>query len=152
MNYYKIPIIEKIYEAYSAIADKRIAFEGEKILAESSDHSKKYTILKTEDSYISNDNMSFFKQTIGYPILATMMLEGKIDYNFEIVSFFKNINWKKINTEFKNDYVKAAEIILNQLKESGIDVEFVKAETEKVYSQIKELKLPYTKSKIFPPK
>ena len=96
--------------------------------------------------------MSFFKQTIGYPILATMMLEGKIDYNFEIVSFFKNINWKKINTEFKNDYVKAAEIILNQLKESGIDVEFVKAETEKVYSQIKELKLPYTKSKIFPPK
>ena len=83
--------------------------------------------------------MSYFMQTLGYPIIATMMLEGKIEYNGEVANYFKNINWKKINTEFKNDYVKAAEIILNQLKESGIDVEFVKAETEKVYSQIKEL-------------
>ncbi len=152
MNYYKIPIIEKIYEAYSAIADNRISAGDNIFYAESSDHAKKYTITKTENSYISNDNMSYFMQTLGYPIIATMMLEGKIEYNGEVANYFKNINWKKINTEFKNDYVKAAEIILNQLKESGIDVEFVKAETEKVYSQIKELKLLYTKSKIFPPK
>lgn len=152
MANYKIPIIEKIYEAYSAIADERIKIEEDKFYVTSSDYSKFYTITKTETTYISNDNMSYWKQTIGYPIIAIMMVTGKIDYNKEVIRYFKDINWKKINTEYKNDYVKVAQIILDSMKDKGVDVDFIKTETEIVYNQVKKLELTYIKSKIFPPK
>lgn len=152
MPNYNIPIIEKIYEAYSAIADERIKSEQDKFFVTSSDYSKFYTITKTDNTYVSNDNMSYWKQTIGYPIIAIMILYNEIEYNKEVIKYFKEINWKKINTEYKNDYVKVAEIILNAMKEKGIDVNFIKDETAKVYNQIKTLKMPYIKSKIFPPK
>lgn len=149
---YKIPIIEKVYEAYSAIADDRVRFEGDKIFVDSSNHSKTYTILKQYNTYISNDNMSYYVQTIGYPILATMMLEGKLNYNKNIIPLFKDINWKEINTKYKNDYVEACKFILDQIKLSGADLNFIKAETEKTYREVQSLKLKYIKSKIFPPK
>ena len=150
--YYKIPIIEKVYEAYSTIADDRIRFEENKFLVYSSDYSKFYIITKYNDTYISNDKMSFWNKTIGYPILAIMMLNGEIAYNKEIALYFKDINWKKLNTEYNNDYVKTGQIILDNLKNQKIDVQKIIEETEKVYSQIKELKIEYIKSKIFPPK
>ena len=149
---YKIPIIEKIYEAYSAIADDRVHIDGDDIRVDSSDYAKTYTITKTPNTYISNDNMSFWKQTIGYPIIASMMLKGEIKYDHEIVKYFKDINWKKLNTEHKNDYVKVAEMILSDMSERGIDTDNIRRETEKVYVQIQTLVLPYIKSKIFPPK
>ncbi len=152
MANYKIPIIEKLYEAYSAIADGRITFEADRIFVESSDYSKKYTITKTNNTYISNDNMSYWKQTIGYPILAVMMLEGNIKFNNEVAKCFAGINWKNINTKYKNDYVKTGEIILSQLAEKRIDISWIKTETESVYAEVKNLNLPYYKSKIFPPK
>lgn len=105
-----------------------------------------------EDTYVSNDNMSFWKATIGYPILATMMLNGELKYNKDIIKYFKNINWKKLNTKHKNDYILVSKIILDEMQRSGIDTDFIKSETEKVYEQIKTLNLPYKKSKIFPPK
>lgn len=152
MSYYKIPIIEKIYEAYSAIADDRVHIDGNDIRSVSSDYTKTYTITKMEDTYVSNDNMSFWKATIGYPILATMMLNGELKYNKDIIKYFKNINWKKLNTKHKNDYILVSKIILDEMQRSGIDSDFIKSETEKVYDQIKSLNLPYKKSKIFPPK
>ncbi len=96
--------------------------------------------------------MSYWKQTIGYPIIAIMMISGELRYNKEVVKFFKNINWKKLNKEYKNDYVKVAQLILNDMKDNNVDTDWIKTETEKVYEQIKNLKLKYTKSKIFPPK
>lgn len=156
MKYYNIPIIEKIYEAYSAIADGRITIQNtennDEYKVTSSDYSKSYTIFKTNNTYVSDDNMSFWKQTIGYPILAIMMVNGELQYNEDVIKYFKNINWKKINTEYKNDYVKVASLILEEMNKNKIDIDFIKSETEKVYSQVKNLKLEYVKSKVFPPK
>lgn len=149
---YKIPIIEKVYEAYSAIADNRVKFDGDKVFVDSSNHSKTYTITEQQDTYISNDNMSYYVQTIGYPILATMMLEGKLNYNKDLIPYFKNINWKQINVTYKNDYVEACKFILAEIEKTGADLNYIKTETEKTYSEVKILKLKYIKSKIFPPK
>lgn len=152
MAYYKIPIIEKVYEAYSALADGRVELAENKTFVTSSDHAKTYTVVFENGTYVSNDNMSYFKQTIGYPIIATMMLKNEIAINEEVVKFFAGINWKSINTKLKNNYVLAASTILEEMKEGGVDTNFVREETEKVYSQIKLLKLEYKKSKTFPPK
>ncbi len=152
MKLYNIPIIEKVYEAYSAIADDRILNENNEYKVSSSDYTKAYTIIKSNNTYISNDNMSYWKQTIGYPILAIMMISGELKYNEDVVKYFKDINWKKINTEYKNDYVKVAQLILEDMKNNKIDTDLIKEETQKVYEQIKNLKLEYIKSKICPPK
>ena len=90
--FYKIPMIEKLYEAYSALADGRVKFIDNLVYVDSSNYAKTYTIEKTDGTYISNDNMSFFKQTIGYPILAIMMIEEKLNYNKDIIKYFKNID------------------------------------------------------------
>lgn len=153
MKYYNIPIYEKIFEAYSALADDRVTTSGDnEYKVSSSDYAKAYTIVKENGTYISNDNMSFWKQTIGYPIIAIMMINKELSYNKDVSDLFKNINWKKLNTEYKNDYVKTAQLILEDMAKNQIDINWIKTETEKVYEQIKTLKLEYIKSKIFPPK
>ncbi len=152
MSYYKIPILEKIYEAYSAIADNRVKLLADKTLVTSSDNAKTYTIVFDGETYISNDNMSYFKQTIGYPIIATMMLKNELVYNNDVAKLFANINWKKINTEHKNNYVLTASLILDELKNKGENINLIKEETQRVYNQIKLLRFEYKKSKDFPPK
>lgn len=95
MPNYNIPIIEKIYEAYSAIADERIKREQDKFFVTSSDYSKFYTITKTDNTYVSNDNMSYWKQTIGYPIIAIMMLSNEIEYNKRCYKIFQRNKLEK---------------------------------------------------------
>ncbi len=96
--------------------------------------------------------MSYFKQTIGYPIIATMMLKNELVYNNDVAKLFANINWKKINTEHKNNYVLTASLILDELKNKGENINLIKEETQRVYNQIKLLRFEYKKSKDFPPK
>jgi alanyl-tRNA synthetase len=57
--------IAKIYEALSAIADKRVTFPADQpgeALVVSSDHSKQYTVRFGDGFYSSNDNATYWPQ------------------------------------------------------------------------------------------
>ena len=98
----KLPPIEKIHEAYSAIADKRVVLKENEAEVSSSDLTKTYMVKWKDEVYSSNDNASYWQGYIGYPIIAVLMLQGKLPLNQEIAMYFQGINWKKINTEYKN--------------------------------------------------
>lgn len=148
----KLPPIEKIHEAYSAIADDRITLEDTQAVVLSSDNAKKYIVKWEDDTYSSNDNASYWKGYLGYPIIAVLMLQGKLSFDRGIAEHFKGINWKKLNTEHKNKYSEAVGQVMDELKKSGTDCDRINAEINKVYEEIAQLTINTKRSALRPPK
>jgi len=148
----KMPPIEKIHEAYSAIADGRVFLKEEEAEVSSSDLTKKYLVTWKGETYSSNDNASYWQGYPGYPILAVLMLQGKLSLNREIADCFKGISWKKLNTEYKNQFAKAVKVVMDQLKEKGIDCDKINEEINQVYQEIGQLAITVKRSSLRPPK
>ena len=130
----KMPPIAKIYEAYSCIADNRIDIKETEAIVTSSDEKKNYTIKWKENDYSSTDNASYWQGYPGYPILAVLMLQNKLNYNKEIIPYFKGINWHELNEKHKRNYDAAIEEVLENIP---YDKEIIKKETEKAYEELK---------------
>jgi len=144
----KLPPIEKIPEAYSAIADNRIEMSENAAFVDSSDKVKRYTVTWNDDFYTSNDNGSIWQGYAGYPMIAVLMLQGKLPLYRTIASQFKGINWKALNTKHKNKYDKPVAEILESLKEQGVDTDAIQTEINKVYESIRTLDISTKRSGI----
>ena len=59
----KLPPIEKIPEAYSAIADGRVTIQGDQAIVYSSDRTKSYTVNWSDGVYSSNDNALYWQRS-----------------------------------------------------------------------------------------
>lgn len=139
---WKIPRAAKVYEAYSAIADKRITMYENWAEVLSSDGSKKYEIVWEQDTYASSDNASYWQKTLGYPVLAVLMLQGRLRYNDKIADLFKGIPWKQINKEYKNDYDKASDAVLSKMT----DIDVIRQSAEDILRQCESLDLKYKRN------
>lgn len=148
----KIPPIEKIYEAFSAIADDRITMEDNYAKVASSNHEKEYMVTWEDNIYTSNDNASYWQGYAGYPMIAVLMLQRKLSLNREIASCFKGINWTELNAKYKGKYDKAVSEIITDLKAKGTDCDLIISEVNKIYKEIIELDISTKRSKIRPPK
>ena len=78
----KLPPIEKVYEAWSAVADGRVALHPDERRAAiaSSNGAKTYTVAWNENgsTYSSNDNATYWQGYAGYPVIAVLMLQGRL--------------------------------------------------------------------------
>lgn len=148
----KLPPIEKIHEAYSAIADERITLRDSEADVLSSDLAKKYLVKWEDETYSSNDNASYWKGYLGYPLIAVLMLQGKLSLDRETAGYFKGINWKKLNTEHKNKYSEAVKQIMDDLKTSGVDCDKINGEINNVYKEMERLTINTKRSALRPPK
>ncbi len=148
----KLPPVEKIYEAYSAISDKRVIMEENSAKVFSSDKSKEYTVTWNDDIYSSNDNASYWQGYAGYPMIAVLMLQNRISSDSSVTEFFKNINWKELNAKYKGKYSKAVDEIMEGLKNSGVDTDKIYEETDKIFEELKNLDIQCKRSSLRPPK
>lgn len=148
----KLPPIEKIHEAYSAIADGRVVLKDTEAEVSSSDLAKKYLVTWKEEVYSSNDNASYWQGYLGYPIIAVLMLQGKLSLDREIAGYFKGIHWKQLNTEYKNNFSAAVAQIMTKLEADGVDCGKINTEIHKVYQEIEQLTITTKRSSIRPPK
>lgn len=148
----KLPPIEKIHEAYSAIADGRVILKEAEAEVSSSDFAKKYLVTWKEEVYSSNDNASYWQGYLGYPLIAVLMLQGKLSLDREVAGYFKGINWKKINTEYKNKFSEAVKEIMTKFEADGIDCDKINTEINKVYHEIEQLTISTKRSAVRPPK
>lgn len=148
----KIPPIEKIHEAYSAIADGRVTLRDTEADVSSSDLAKQYLVKWKDETYSSNDNASYWQGYLGYPIIAVLMLQGKLPLDKKIAENFKGINWKKLNTEHNNKYSEVVKQIMQELKTSGADCDKINIEIDKVYKEIEQLTISTKRSSVRPPK
>ncbi len=145
MTSWKNPPEAKIYEALSAIADGRVQLlEGQSAEVASSDRSKTYLVTWSEDlsAFTSNDNASYWQGYMGYPIIAVLILLGKLDYSPETAKLLAGIPWKQLNKRFRNDYSKALEHVLDELESAHSGGrQLVAKEADRIMAQIQTLEL-----------
>lgn len=147
----KLPPIEKIHEAYSAIADGRVTLMEEQASVFSSNRAKEYTVTMKDGIYTSNDNASYWQGYAGYPIIAVLMLQDKLTFNVIIADYFKGINWTELNIKYKSKYKKAVAEIMDGLQERNVDCDEINSEVEKVYREIGALSITCKRSSKKPP-
>ncbi len=140
-----MPPIEKIPEAYTAIEDLRIEVFEDSAKVKSSNGEKEYLIKWKENVYYSNDNSTYWQGYTGYPVIAVLMVQGKLSLNRDISKHFKSVNWSELNKENKRDYKKSVDDILLGTPEN--EKEKIFREIEKVFEEIKNLKITLSKKK-----
>ena len=145
----KMPPIQKILEAYTAIVDKHVELKNNEALVTSSNGAKTYTVSCEDNIYHSNDNATYWQGYAGYPIVAVLMLQGKIPFDQKLADNFASVNWNEVNAKFKRNYAKAASEVI---KEKGLDEKEVMAELEKVYRALKDLPITIKRGALRPPK
>jgi hypothetical protein len=155
MGIWNSPPKAKIYEALTAVADARVTLAGaEKAEVVSSDGTKAYHVewSPSENKITSNDNASYWQGYMGYPIIAVLMVLGKLDYKTEIANLFTGVPWKQINRQFRSDYTKAIESVLAGLEAEGTRRQVVIDEVDRIMAQIENLKLEKLPRRKRPPK
>ncbi len=135
----KLPPMEKIYEAYSAIADGRVTLEAEHAVILSSNKAKEYMVSWNEAVYAANDNGTYWQGYPGYPIIAVLMLQGKLPWDERIAELFSGINWIQLNKAAKGDYAKAVDTVFQQLDCDDDTRKRAREEVEQVYESLKNL-------------
>ena len=154
MNTWKLPPRAKIFEALTAVADGRVKIRSD-LNAEvvSSNREKTYTVEWSKDgkSIASNDNASYWQGYMGYPILAVLMVLGKIKINTGIAQILKGIEWNTLNKQFKRQYDKVIEVVVKNLEEKDISQDYINSEIDQIMEQVKSLNLKKIRSRKFPP-
>lgn len=115
----KMPPVEKIYEAWSAIASGRVKImsigeAGEAEVA-SSNGRKTYHVEWRGNVYASDDSATYWQGYPGYPVIAIMMVQGKLPYCVECAELFKNVDWNLFNSRHRRDYAAALRDALDSL-------------------------------------
>lgn len=110
----KMPPIQKILEAYTAIVDKHVELKNNEALVTSSNGAKTYTVSWEDNIYHSNDNATYWQSYAGYPIIAVLMLQGKIPFDQKLADNFASVNWNEVNAKFKRNYAKAASEVIKE--------------------------------------
>jgi len=155
MSFWKSPPKAKIYEALSAIGDRRVVI-GKNRSAEvtSSSGEKKYIVKwsEGEKGITSNDNASYWQGYLGYPILAVLMLRGKVRYDKDVANLLSGIPWKSLNTKFRNNYEKAIEAALDSVEVKGATRERVIDEVDRIWDEISRMRLERLPDRRHPPK
>ena len=154
MSTWKMPPKAKIYEALSAVADKRVAMTGlTTAQVESSSRDKTYVVEWSEgfSEITSNDNASYWQGYTGYPIITVLMQTGKISFNPNIAKLFADVPWKLVNKQFKRNYEKAINHILDGIEAKGGNRAEITQEVEKIYEQLGTLHLQRGQRRHQPP-
>jgi hypothetical protein len=141
---WKIPPREKIYEALTAVADGRVKITGAHEAEVISSSGSTTYLVRFDD-----DNASRWQGYLGYPILAVLMVLGKLRYDPEAAMLLAGIPWKEINKKYRNDYANAVDSVLASCRERGVDVRKIEEEVDALWRQITALeleKLPGTRT------
>lgn len=151
---WKIPPKIKVYEALGSIADGRVEVDGNAARVFLSDQSKYYDVLfdPESNSIMANDNGSYWVGYLGYPSIAFLMLRGVIKYDKSDSEAFLGIEWKKINTKFKNDFDKTTEYIFLEIIKDELLQQKISADADKIIEEIVSLNLNLLGIKQKPPK
>ena len=155
MSTWKMPPKAKVYEALSAVADKRVSITGDtKAQVQSSSRDKTYDVEWSEDisEITSNDNASYWQGYMGYPIIAVLLQIGKLSFNPLIAKLLADVPWKSVNEQFKRDYDKAINHILDEIEARGGSRTEITQEVEKIYEQLGALGLQRSQRRRRPPK
>lgn len=116
----KLPPVEKVYEAWTALADERYDLSPESLKVRSSDGSKEYRVVWDDAGvYRSDDNATFWQGYAGYPVIMALMLQGRVPFDGEVAGWFAGVPWKALNEAHRRDYDAA---LAEAVDRTGLDM------------------------------
>lgn len=150
---WKIPPRIKVYEALGAIGDERVHIDENSAKVYSSSGNKAYTVVfdPKQNAIMSNDNASYWQDSLGYPAIAFLCLKNILMYNGKLAQDLSGIAWKDINTKFKNDFDKTENYVKEKLFSLGWKEADLQKETSNILEQISKLDLALLGKKTNPP-
>jgi len=131
----KMPPLAKMYEAYSALADGRVTMGPDRAAVLSSDRAKTYTVRWQGDTYASDDNATYWQGYPGYPVIAVLMLQGRLPYDPPLTSGLAGVDWHALNARFRRDYDQAAASVLATLPQRDA----ITAAAQQAFQQLSRL-------------
>lgn len=137
----KLPPIEKIYEAYSVLADNRIKIEGNMAYVGSSNGKKSYKVEWEGDTYSSTDNATLWQGYPGYPVIGVLLYKKKLQLDESVLHYFSEINWNELNQKHKRNYRNALLEVFGQKKISDKEIQRIESETQQIYEQLQRLNI-----------
>ncbi len=136
----------KVLEALGAIADGRIKVRNNEAEVVSSNGERVYRVIVSRDGRVySNDNGTYYRGYVGYPIIAFLMLKGILPYDERISKALAGIPWKELNETYKK-YAIVEEIVLRQAEEKGVSRQSVLDFVNIVLKKLSSLRLVYDES------
>lgn len=149
----KLPPIEKVYEALSAVADGRVTLRPDERQATvaSSNGAKAYTVAWSEDgsTYSSNDNATYWQGYAGYPVIAVLMEQGILPVDRAVADGFAHVNWTELNASHRRDYASAVRTVV---EERDLDAARAEAAARSAYDALASLDLVVKRGSAKPPK
>ena len=141
----RMPPRIKVLEALGSIADNRIhKIDDKHYEVISSDGTRKYRVyvdLETRRVY-SDDNGTKLRGYVGYPIIAILMLNGKLPYNEKLANALKGIPWKKLNETYKK-YAIVENIVKEKARRKGVSSDEIDAFIRDVLAKLRSMQLYY---------
>ena len=148
----KMPPFEKIYEAFSAIADGRVRPAGDGYEVASSGSGKLYAVTEKEGVWSSSDSATYWQGYPGYPVIAALLLRGVLPLRPELASRFAGIDWTGVNSRHKRDYAAAAAEVLDGIRAAGHDTGELERYAREVYVSLEALDIAVRRGSVRPPK
>ena len=149
----KLPPLAKVFEAWSALADGRVALDDDKRNAAvaSSNGEKAYTVTWSEDgaAYSSNDNATYWQGYAGYPVIAVLMKQGRLPFDRAVAEGFAHVDWSELNERHKRDYAAAVHEVV---EERELDAAQVEAAAHEVLDALAALDATVKRGSVRPPK
>jgi len=141
--YLRMPPRIKILEAAGAVADGRIMKLDDKTFkVVSSEGDRTYTVYVNMEKgeACSTDNGTTYRNYIGYPIISSLFVLGKLPYNTEIGKSLAKIDWRYLNETLKN-YALVEERVKEIAKGRRMAPELIDKYVDEVYTQLRKIKL-----------
>lgn len=136
----------KVLEALGAIADGRVEVNGFEARVVSSSGDKVYNVIYSSDGRVySNDNGTYYRGYVGYPIIALLMIKGILPFDERISKALSGIPWKELNETYRK-YAIVEEIVLRKAEERGVSRSSVLDFVNIVLKKLSGLRLIYDES------
>ncbi len=139
----KLPPRIKVLEALGAIADGRVKKVGDHYEVVSSEGDRVYVVTVEGNKASSTDNGTTYRNYVGYPIIAVLMLEGRLPFNERVSKALKGIDWRKLNEQYKS-YAKVEELVKKIAEERGVKREELDSTVEVVLNELSRIPLEKT--------
>lgn len=142
MARFSLPPKAKVYEAITAVADGRVVFTGtHRASVESSARNKSYVVTWDESlsTFGSNDNGSYWRGYLGYPIIAVLIALRRIPCDQEVLGSLASVPWKVLNDKHRRNYDAAIAEALARI--SDHERNRIVATVEEIYQNLSSLEL-----------
>ncbi len=139
----RLPPRIKVLEALGSIADGRINVQDNEAEVTSSTGERAYKVIVRDDGRVySTDNGTIYRGYIGYPIIALLMIKGKLPYDERIANALSGIPWKRLNETYRK-YVIVEQIVLKKAEEKGVPRQVIIDFVNIVMKKLQSMKLVF---------